>query len=96
MTSREKIINPALSFIRDDERELGDTGNLLTLSKWHMSFLAIPQKYRTDKKVTRTKERREELLSSPPVHHYSVMQGLERDIFLPAYLSGSISVCTVP
>jgi len=30
-TSKENRVAPALSFILDDERELGDTGNLLTL-----------------------------------------------------------------
>jgi hypothetical protein len=90
--SREPKANPALNFVRGDDRELGDTGNLLTLPEWHSSILAIPQNTKQTK-TTRTKDRWKVFLPKPS-HYPREMQ--ESGIVLFACVFIGIIMCTLP
>jgi hypothetical protein len=72
MTSKENRVAPALSFIFDDEKGLGDMGNLLTLRMADEIFChSTKQKYGTD---THSKAK----LDWPGLHVLSTSQQNER------------------
>src|SRR5690242_418787 len=90
--SRELKTNPALNFIRDDERELGDTGNLLTLPEWH-ALIPLPFRKILNRQKLQRQSFDEELLSSGSSHHPTTMQGSWMDLFACVFIG--INLCYV-